>query len=279
VIRAGGGESDSATFADEVAERIECSAMESWYGAGASVGAPTATARDGAVLAFCLEGCLDAMMNRVVGLGTALPATPEGVGAALDWFRARRAERFLVHVTPNAQPAELRRWLTGSGLRPFRGWMKFGRGREPVVRPRSSLAVRRAGPELERDFARIACSAFGLPSEAAALTGALCSRNGWHCFVSFSGDTPAGIGALYVADEAGWLGFGATLPEFRGRGGQAAVLAARLEAAFDAGCRTVITETGEAVPGDPQHSYKNILKAGFRELYLRENFAGGLPKP
>ena len=30
----------------------------------------------------------------------------------------------------------------------------------------------------------------------------------------------------------------------------------------------------DAVPGDAQHSYKNILKAGFHELYLRENFAG-----
>jgi len=43
-------------------------------------------------------------------------------------------------------------------------------------------------------------------------------------------------------------------------------------------CRLVVTETGEAVPGDAQHSYKNILKAGFRELYLRENFVGQTPR-
>jgi hypothetical protein len=30
--------------------------------------------------------------------------------------------------------------------------------------------------------------------------------------------------------------------------------------------------TGEAVPGDPQHSYGNIVKAGFAEAYLRENW-------
>ncbi len=28
--------------------------------------------------------------------------------------------------------------------------------------------------------------------------------------------------------------------------------------------------TGEAVPEDPQHSYSNILRAGFSEAYLRE---------
>jgi hypothetical protein len=30
--------------------------------------------------------------------------------------------------------------------------------------------------------------------------------------------------------------------------------------------------TGEAVPGDKQHSYRNIQKAGFKEAYLRENW-------
>jgi hypothetical protein len=30
--------------------------------------------------------------------------------------------------------------------------------------------------------------------------------------------------------------------------------------------------TGEAVPGDDQHSYHNIERAGFEEAYLRENW-------
>ena len=33
------------------------------------------------------------------------------------------------------------------------------------------------------------------------------------------------------------------------------------------------TATGEEVPGDPQHSYANILRMGFEEGYIRENFA------
>ena len=264
---------------EEIAERIESAAAESLYAAGVNVGAPTVTARDGGVLAMSFEGSRDPMLNRVLGLGVALPATRSGLETLVDWFGARRAERFLVHVSPSARPAELRDWLIASGLRPFRGWMKFTRGREVVARPETSLSVRAAGPELCDDFARIACQAFGMPKETHALTAALCGRPAWHCFVSFAGETPAGIGALYVEDGAGWLGFGATLPEFRGRGGQAAVMAARLEVALDAGCRVVITETGEAVPGDKQHSYRNILRSGFREQYLRENFLGAAPNP
>jgi hypothetical protein len=34
----------------------------------------------------------------------------------------------------------------------------------------------------------------------------------------------------------------------------------------------MFTETGEAVDGDPQHSYRNILRAGFEQLDVRENF-------
>ena len=237
---------------EEVAERIESAALESWYAAGVNVGAPAVTARDGGVLAVSFEGSRDPMLNRVLGLGITLPATRASVETLVGWFGARRAERFLVHASPSARPAELREWLVESGLRPFRGWMKFARGREPVTRPDTSLSVRAAGPELRDDFARIACQAFGLPRETQALTAALCGRPKWHCFVSFAGETPAGIGALYVEDGAGWLGFGATLPEFRGRGGQASVMAARLEAALDAGCRVVITETGEPVPSEQQ---------------------------
>ena len=47
---------------------------------------------------------------------------------------------------------------------------------------------------------------------------------------------------------------------------------ARLRFALEAGCTTITTSTGEAVPGDPQHSYGNIVKSGFAEAYLRENW-------
>ena len=42
--------------------------------------------------------------------------------------------------------------------------------------------------------------------------------------------------------------------------------------AADMGCKNLYTMTGEAVPDDPQHSYSNILRAGFEEAYLRENW-------
>jgi hypothetical protein len=54
---------------------------------------------------------------------------------------------------------------------------------------------------------------------------------------------------------------------------QRALLAHRCRQAEALGCRRVHTCTGEAVPGDPQHSYNNILRCGFRETYVRGNWA------
>jgi GNAT superfamily N-acetyltransferase len=264
---------------EDTAEAIDGAALKSWYDTLGSIGARVKTARDGRVLAACMEGTSDPMLNRVFELGLGLPATRAGVDALLGWFRAHDVSRYLMHVSPSAGPPELREWLLESGLRRHRSWMKFARGRDAVSRPKSSLAPRLIGVEHGGVFGRIVCDAFDMPDETAPLLSRLVGRAGWHLFMSFDGETPAGTGALFVSDGVGWLGFGATKPEFRGRGAQAAVLAARIETALDLGCRVIITETGEAVPGDKQHSYKNILKAGFRELYLRENFSGNTASP
>ena len=59
----------------------------------------------------------------------------------------------------------------------------------------------------------------------------------------------------------------------RGKGVQKALLAHRIRVARHLGCHTILTCTGEAVPGDAQISYGNILKSGFREAELLFNYA------
>jgi GNAT superfamily N-acetyltransferase len=151
------------------------------------------------------------------------------------------------------------------------GWMKFWRGVGPRE-ARSELDVKRIGPEQADDFARIVAGSFDMPDWTTPLAANVVGRPGWSCYVAYDGDRPAGAGALFVHDDVGWLGFGATLPEFRGRGAQSAMLAARIEDARKQGCSTVVTETGELEEGRPSSSYRNILRAGFREAGIRPNF-------
>jgi GNAT superfamily N-acetyltransferase len=150
--------------------------------------------------------------------------------------------------------------------------MKFDRGAEPTPRGGHPLAVREARIGDAPAYGHIAAAAFDLTPEAAALFPALLGKPGFRLFMSFDGDTPAGGGLLYVDGTDAWLDWGATDPAFRGGGSQRALLAHRIDAAAAAGCTRLMTCTGEAVTGDPQHSYHNIEWAGFRPALLRDNW-------
>ena len=43
------------------------------------------------------------------------------------------------------------------------------------------------------------------------------------------------------------------------------------------GAQIACTETGERLPDKPSNSYRNILRAGFSEAYVRQNYLSPLP--
>ncbi len=213
------------------------------------------------------------VINISYGLGLEQAATREQVDEIAGHYAAAGAQRYFVQLHPQARPGQLPEWLAQHNLLPTRGWMMFERGRALLKPVSTSLAVRRATSHDAEAFARICCDAFDLGRAAQPLLTRLVERPDWHIYMSFDGDEPAGAGAFFVDGDLAYFSFGATVPKFRGRGGQTAVLHARIQAALDLGCRTLATCTGEEVPGDPQHSYNNIVKTGFEPRYVRRNFA------
>lgn len=213
------------------------------------------------------------VINRALGLGMSQQATAEAVTEIARAYRERGIERHFVHVHPKARPGDIAGWMANEGLAPARGWMKFKRGTEPPPEMSTELRIAKIGPAHGPAFGAIASDAFDLGADAAPWLAGLPGMQGWHIYMTFADDEPAGTGALFIQDGVGWCDWGATVPSFRGRGGQSALLARRVEDAIAFGCHTIHTCTGEDVPGDPQHSYSNILKMGFRETYVRGNFA------
>jgi GNAT superfamily N-acetyltransferase len=213
------------------------------------------------------------LVNRVIGLGVAAPARCETVARFVRNYRAAGIARYFVHVTEDARPAELRSWLAEEGLVPQRRWMKFVHGGAPPPQACCDLEVRRVDGTHGEALGRIVAAGFDMGAASVPALARLTERPKWQVFMAFAGGEPAATGALFVDNGVGWCDFGVTAPPFRRRGAQRALLAARIRAARDLGCDLIATETGEAVPGDPQHSYHNILWAGFEELGLRDNYA------
>ena len=153
-----------------------------------------------------------------------------------------------------------------------RAWAKFTRGREPAPEPTTDLEVREIGAEHAIDFGRIAATGFELDEEWIPVLAGLVGREGWRVYLSFDGETPAGCGAMRISDGVAWLDWAATLPEFRRRGSQGAVIARRLADGIAMGSDAFATSTGEEVEGDAQHSYHNIERYGFRRTHARANW-------
>ena len=71
---------------------------------------------------------------------------------------------------------------------------------------------------------------------------------------------------MFIDEGVGYLGFAATLPEHRGKGGQNALLAERIDHARAAGCDVVVTETGERRDELPSTRTATSSALGFTEV-------------
>lgn len=257
-----------------ITENIEAQALHAWF---AAVSSRTSTRINwsrrtvGSALCYLSASEPSILVNRVLNLQA--DTTLEQLAEIRRLYRATGVARFFLHVIPEVMGPGREQLLAEAGYTRYRGWMKFQRGSGKIASATTTeLSVRRIGAKHATRFAAIVGDAFDFRPAFQGAIAAVFSDPNWHMYMSFADDTPAGTGALYMRDGVGYLDFGATHPDFRRLGGQTAVLNTRVRDALEAGCTSIVTMTGEATPGDEQHSYRNILKAGFEEAYLRENW-------
>jgi GNAT superfamily N-acetyltransferase len=213
-----------------------------------------------------------AMLNLVLGAAEETGEGTENLAAAVAWARSR-VDSPLVPVTPGlpgSTAAET--WLRGNGFEPAYGWMKFVRDAHPPRFQAPEVEIVELTDPHQEPFGMIAAAGFGLPSWGASLFAGLPGREGWRCYVGRVDGEAQACAAMLIEGEIAEFGIAATLEGARGRGCQSALLHRRIRDAAAAGCRTLFVETGERVPDRPSASYRNILRAGFEEAYLRPNW-------
>jgi MOSC domain-containing protein YiiM/GNAT superfamily N-acetyltransferase len=74
------------------------------------------------------------------------------------------------------------------------------------------------------------------------LAPGLAAAKGQHNYVAALGGRDVAAASMFTRRRVGWLGNGTVLPEARGRGIQRALIAHRICAAADAGCRRVLSD-------------------------------------
>jgi len=223
--------------------------------------------RFGRAVAFVNAGMtLGPLFNRVLGFGDAEAGFLDEI---VQFYEERDMSCRIDINSYDAGPA-LFGALAASGLRPFRfhGHL-YG---VPTTEDAGPMGAREIRPEELPVWADVWLHAYAeslgvtqaMAEQIAAATRLLYGQPGWGLYLAFVGGKPAAAGALYIQDGVGSLLVGGTLPEFRRRGCQQALLRARMADAARLGCDLVAAQAG--LDTTSQH---NMERAGLRTAYTR----------
>lgn len=135
--------------------------------------------------------------------------------------------------------------------------------------PAEGVSVRLAETPAERaEWARLSAEAFGPPAaqspEAVRLAEASAAREDVTLLIASVDGKDAGVGALWVDGDLGWMLGDATREGMRGRGAQSALIGERMRLAARLGCEQALAE---ARPGSS--SQRNMERLGCAVAYTR----------
>jgi GNAT superfamily N-acetyltransferase len=223
-------------------------------------------------------------LTQTFGLGLFAAAAPGDLDA-IERFFAERGADAMHEVCPMAD-AGLLALLPDRGYRPVEWSTVLHRPPAlplpPAPAPAAGappLAVRAVAPGEADLWADTSARGWGDTPELAAFVRAFgrvsAASAGTLCFLAEAGGEPVAAGALAVHDGVALLAGASTVPAWRGRGAQAALLRARLARAAALGCDLAAMV---AAPGST--SQTNAERQGFRVAYTRLKWGragGGAP--
>jgi GNAT superfamily N-acetyltransferase len=229
----------------------------------------------GGVLTLMAKDPTGGYWNKAIGLGLTEPLAEAIVGEVCRLVATHGVTAMAFQVSPHARPAGWAHLLEQRGLTPGSTLVKyFGPATTPAP-VTTDLRVARLGPEHATEFGRILRIGFDMPPDPAL--EAWCGEpptwdDDWATYGAWAGDDLAAVANLFVHGDVLTLSGSATLPEFRRRGAQAALMAARIDEGLSRGCRWISCETWPESPGNPNPSQHNMRALGLTELYVRQNW-------
>ncbi|MBH5316231.1 GNAT family N-acetyltransferase [Paenibacillus sp. GSMTC-2017] len=138
----------------------------------------------------------------------------------------------------------------------------------PQTYNKESLVIRKLREDEFGLFGEIYTKGFGMSD---FLSSAIAKNNqvlyhvpGWHFYLATYNNSPAAIAVLNVQDGIGSFAAATTLPDFRGRGCQTALLEERLKDAAELDCELVVSQSRFG-----SVSQSNMERVGMRIAYTK----------
>lgn len=221
----------------------------------------------GSVTAFLIEAWPDFWYgNRVLGLG---PGDENHLDSIVNFFAAQKLPfRFEIIPSRLSWPLAMQLHRLGFCQGGFSAAM-YGPPQPYLTQPAPEVSIRQVKPdelELFLDLYQAGFELPGLSRQNKEVVRVWLARDAAYLnlYLATVAGSPAGIAILYLKDDLGLLADAATLPEFRGRGCQTALLQRRVEDAAQQGCQllTSFVEFGSA-------SHRNVARAGLGVAYTK----------
>lgn len=224
----------------------------------------------GRVTALCLRNfaAQSSLGNRVMGTG---PGDEAALARALG-FLGERISRLRVDVSPLHSNRFFLDHLYALGFK-MRGFqVALFREAEPLATDLPpGMEILRVESEQEAataaDIYPVGFDLQGWVDFSRDLIHAIWRRPEWRVYLALVDGKPASMATLHMADGVGCLESACTLPEFRGRGAQSALIRQRIADAAAAGCDLIVSQTGSGTV-----SQNNMERCGLRIAYSKAEF-------
>ncbi|WP_083205158.1 GNAT family N-acetyltransferase [Bacillus sp. FJAT-27264] len=222
--------------------------------------------RFGTATAYYIQEMPWALFNSVKGI---TDTEKDQLGEIADFYRARD-RHFQIEIDPSESSPALLGTLASLGLyqHSFQSVL-YGL---PLAQPAQlpvNIAVTEVVDEVLFDmYAEVHCLASGMSLDAKghfiSNNIGLLHREGWKLFLGLWEGQAAAVAAMHIHEGIASCALAATLPAFRGRGLQSALLQRRLHEAYKAGCELV---AGQAAYGSV--SQNNMERAELQIAWTR----------
>lgn len=226
---------------------------------------------DGTLVA-AIPGVDKLLFNRVLGLGMRSLVLSSIIDEIIDFYKAKKVDRFMVQLSPYVIPEDTEQQLIAKGFKQHDSWIKLLWNKNFILpSPDHDFEITEVKPGEESLYTDMILSIFEWPPVLAASFAASIHKPGFHHYLVKKDNQVVGAGSTYIDNKIATLKIAGTIAPCRNQGVHFALTQRQLEDALGEGCEWITAETEENERSNSCKAYKNLRRLGFEEAYTRKN--------